>query len=157
ITRNLNALTVLNVYDHPLTSSVSISGLVGNQVSDLKMTSDAQIGIGLMAPNFVSMNNTQTRSNSNPIQQRRLVSVFGEEVLNYKVYGYVTMTGRNDWTSTSPRPRNSFFYPSISSSFVFSDAFPSVRRFMTGKVRIGYAAVGKDARPYAYSPALESK
>jgi len=157
ITRNLNALTVLNVYDHPLTSSISISGLVGNQVSDLKMTSDAQIGIGFMDPNFVSMNNTQTRSNSNTIEQRRLVSLFGQAVLNYKDYWYVTVTGRNDWTSTIPRPRNSFFYPSISSSFVFSDAFPSVRRFVTGKLRIGYAAVGKDARPYAYSPALESK
>ena len=157
ITRNLNALTVLNVYDHPLTSSISISGLVGNQVSDLKMTSDAQIGIGFMDPNFVSMNNTQTRSNSNTIEQRRLVSLFGQAVLNYKDYWYVTVTGRNDWTSTIPRPRNSFFYPSISSSFVFSDAFPSVRRFVTGKVRIGYAAVGKDARPYAYRPALESK
>ena len=157
ITRNLNALTVLNVYDHPLTSSISISGLVGNQVSDLKMTSDAQIGIGFMDPNFVSMNNTQTRSNSNTIEQRRLVSLFAQAVLNYKDYWYVTVTGRNDWTSTIPRPRNSFFYPSISSSFVFSDAFPSVRRFVTGKLRIGYAAVGKDARPYAYSPALESK
>ena len=157
ITRNLNALTVLNVYDHPLTSGISISGLVGNQVSDLKMTSDAQIGIGFMDPNFVSMNNTQTRSNSNTIEQRRLVSLFGQAVLNYKDYWYVTVTGRNDWTSTIPRPRNSFFYPSISSSFVFSDAFPSVRRFVTGKLRIGYAAVGKDARPYAYSPALESK
>ncbi len=157
ITRNLNALTVLNVYDHPLTSGISISGLVGNQVSDLKMTSDAQIGIGFMDPNFVSMNNTQTRSNSNTIEQRRLVSLFAQAVLNYKDYWYVTVTGRNDWTSTIPRPRNSFFYPSISSSFVFSDAFPSVRRFVTGKLRIGYAAVGKDARPYAYSPALESK
>ncbi len=157
ITRNLNALTVLNVYDHPLTSSISISGLVGNQVSDLKMTSDAQIGIGFMDPNFVSMNNTQTRSNSNTTEQRRLVSLFGQAVLNYKDYWYVSVTGRNDWTSTIPRPRNSFFYPSISSSFVFSDAFPSVRRFVTGKLRMGYAAVGKDARPYAYSPALESK
>src|SRR5256886_348872 len=36
ITRNLNALTVLNVYNHPLTSNFSISGLVGHQVSDLK-------------------------------------------------------------------------------------------------------------------------
>ena len=157
ITRNLNALTVLNFYDHPLTSSLSISGLAGNQVSDLKMNSDAQIGIGFLDPNFVSMNNTQTRSNLNTTEQRRLVSLFGQAVLNYKDYWYVTVTGRNDWTSTIPRPRNSFFYPSISSSFIFSDAFPSVRRFMTGKVRIGYAAVGKDARPYAYRPALESK
>jgi TonB-linked SusC/RagA family outer membrane protein len=157
ITRNLNALTVLNVYNQPLTNSISISGLVGHQVSDLKTTTDAQIGIGFLDPNFVSMNNTQTRSNLNTIEQRRLVSLFGQAVFDYKDYWYVTVSGRNDWTSTIPRPRNSFFYPSISSSFVFSDAFPSVRRFVTGKLRIGYAAVGKDARPYAYRPSLESK
>jgi TonB-linked SusC/RagA family outer membrane protein len=157
ITRNLSALTVLNVYNRPLTGSFSISGLVGNQVSDLRTTSDAATGIGWLDPNFVSMNNTSNRSVLNTIEQRRVVSLFGQAVLNYKDYWYLTLTGRNDWTSTIPQPRNSFFYPSISTSFVFSDAFPSVRRFVTGKVRLGYAAVGKDARPYAYRPALQYK
>src|SRR5438552_445820 len=157
ISRNLNALTLLNINSQPITNSISISGLVGHQVSDLKSTSDAQTGIGFLDPNFVSMNNTSTRSTLNTIEQRRLVSLFGQAVLNYKDFWYVTVTGRNDWTSTIPQGRNSFFYPSISSSFVFSDAFPSVRRFVTGKLRLGYAAVGKDARPYAYRPSLQYK
>ena len=75
----------------------------------------------------------------------------------YKSFLYATVTGRNDWTSTIPKDQNSFFYPSISSAFVFSDAFPSIGRFMTGKVRAAYAEVGKDARPYAYRPSLEYK
>ena len=157
ITRNLTALTVLNLYSRPLTGNLSISGLVGNQVTDLKTTTDAATGINWLDPNFVSMNNTATRSTLNTIEQRRVVSLFGQAVLDYKNYWYLTVTGRNDWTSTIPHPRNSFFYPSISTSFVFSDAFPSVRRFVTGKVRLGYAAVGKDARPYAYRPALQYK
>src|SRR5213083_1240694 len=157
ISRNLSALTLLNVNNHPLTSSFSLSGFVGHQVSDFKSTSDAQVGINFLDPNFVSMNNTGTRSTLTTIEQRRLVSLFGQAVLDYKDYWYVTLTGRNDWTSTIPRGRNSFFYPSISSSFVFSDAFPSVRRFVTGKVRLAYAAVGKDARPYAYRPSLQFK
>lgn len=157
ISRNLNALTLLNINSQPLTNSISISGLVGHQVSDLKSTSDAQTGIGFLDPNFVSMNNTSTRSTLTTIEQRRLVSLFGQAVLNYKDFWYVSLTGRNDWTSTIPQGRNSFFYPSISSSFVFSDAFPSVRRFVTGKLRLGYAAVGKDARPYAYRPSLQYK
>ena len=157
ITRNLSALTVLNVYSQPLTRSLSVRGLVGNQVTDLKKTTDAATGIGWLDPNFVSMNNTSTRSTLNTIEQRRVVSLFGQAVFDYKNFWYLTVTGRNDWTSTIPHPRNSFFYPSISTSFVFSDAFPSVRRFVTGKVRLGYAAVGKDARPYAYRPALQYK
>jgi TonB-linked SusC/RagA family outer membrane protein len=157
ITRNLNALTVLNVNSHPITNSISISGLVGHQVSDAKSTTDAQVGISFLDPNFVSMNNTSTRSTLTTIEQRRLVSLFGQAVFNYKDIWYLSFTGRNDWTSTIPRGRNSFFYPSVSTSFIFSDAFPSVRRFVTGKVRLGYAAVGKDARPYAYRPSLQFK
>src|SRR5207249_1184397 len=53
--------------------------------------------------------------------------------------------------------RNSFFYPSVATSFIFSDAFPAVGRFMTGKLRASYAEVGKDAKAYAYRPVLESK
>ena len=157
ITRNLSALTILNVNSHPLTSSLAISGLVGNQVTDQKSTTDAAVGIGFLDPNFISMNNTQTRNPLTTTEQRRLVSLFGQAVLNYKDFWYVTVTGRNDWTSTIPSGHNSFFYPSISSSFIFSDAFPGLRRFVTGKARIGYAAVGKDARPYAYRPSLEYK
>jgi len=157
ITRNLNALTVLNFNSQPITNSISISGLVGHQVSDAKSTTDAQTGIGFLDPNFVSMNNTSTRSTLTTIEQRRLVSLFGQAVFNYKDFWYLSFTGRNDWTSTIPRPRNSFFYPSVSTSFIFSDAFPGVRRFVTGKVRLGYAGVGKDARPYAYRPSLQFK
>src|SRR5213593_1318014 len=127
ISRNLNALTVLNFNSQPITNSISISGLVGHQVSDNKSTTDAQTGIGFLDPNFVSMNNTSTRSTLTTIEQRRLVSFFGQAVFNYKDFWYLTVTGRNDWTSTIPRPRNSFFYPSISSSFIFSDAFPGLR------------------------------
>jgi len=157
ISRNLNALTVLNFNSQPITNSISISGLVGHQVSDNKSTTDAQTGIGFLDPNFVSMNNTSTRSTLTTIEQRRLVSLFGQAVFNYKDFWYLSFTGRNDWTSTIPRPRNSFFYPSVSTSFIFSDAFPGVRRFVTGKVRLGYAGVGKDARPYAYRPSLQFK
>lgn len=157
ITRNLSALTVLNVYSRPLTSSLSISGLAGNQVMDLRSTSDAATGTAWLDPNFVSMNNTDKRSTLNTLEQRRVVSLFGQAVLDYKHFWYLTITGRNDWTSTIPHPRNSFFYPAIATSFVFSDAFPSVRRFVTGKARLGFAAVGKDARPYAYRPALQYK
>jgi TonB-linked SusC/RagA family outer membrane protein len=157
ITRNINAQTVLSFNNHALTNSISISGLLGNAVSDFRSTTDAGVGTGFLDPNFVSINNTNLRSSKTTIEQRRLVSGFGQVVVDFKDYLYLTATGRNDWTSTIPQGRNSFFYPSVSSSFVFSDAFPGIRRLMTGKLRAAYAAVGKDARPYAYRPSLEYK
>jgi len=157
ITRSINAQTILNVNSRSLTNSISISGLLGNQISDYKSDAEALKGQDFLDPNFVSINNTNLRVNRTTIRQRRLVGVYGQAVLDYKKYLYLTMQGRNDWTSTIPTERNSFFYPSISSSFIFSDAIPALGRHMTGKLRAGYAEVGKDANPYAYRPSLEFK
>ena len=157
ITRNINVQTLFNFNSHSLGKNLSISGLVGNSVSDFRTTTDAGLGTQFLDPNFVSINNTNLRSSKTTLEQRRLIGAFGEAVVDFKDYLYLTATGRNDWTSTIPIGRNSFFYPSVSSSFIFSDAFPGLQRFMTGKLRAAYAEVGKDARPYAYRPALQYK
>ena len=157
ITRNLSAQTILNFNGHSLGKNFSINGLVGHAIEDQKSNTDALKGQDFLDPNFVSVNNTNLRQNRTTISQRRLVSAFGSATLSYKELLYITATGRNDWTSTIPQERNSFFYPSISGSFVFSDAIPAIGRHMTGKLRAAYAEVGKDAHPYAYRPSLEFK
>ena len=157
LTRNINVQTLLNFNSHQLSKSLSISGLVGNAISDYRTGADALKGQDFLDPNFVSINNTNQRTSKTTLEQRRLIGAFAQAQLDFKDYLYITGTGRNDWTSTIPKGANSFFYPGINSSFIFSDAFPGVRRFMTGKLRAGYAAVGKDARPYAYRPSLQYK
>ena len=157
ITRSNNMQTLLNINSHNLTRSLAVSGLLGNQISDYKSTVDATSGLDFLEPNFVSVNNTNFRTSATRISQRRLIGMFGRVSLDYKRYLYLNVDGRNDWTSTIPPERNSFFYPGVSTSFIFSDAFPSVGRFMTGKLRAAYAEVGKDARPYSYRPSLEYK
>lgn len=157
IVRNLNMQNVLNVNSRQLTGKLAISGLVGNSIQDNKSTTDAFKGQDFLDPNFVSVNNTNLRTNRSTTIQRRLLSAFGSVTLDYNKYLYLTVTGRNDWTSTIPIGENSFFYPSVSGSFIFSDAFPGISRFVNGKVRAAYAEVGKDARPYAYLPSLEFK
>ena len=157
VTRNLNAQTILNINSRTFRRNFSVSGLVGNALSDLRSNTNALKGQDFLDPNFVSINNTNLRTNRSTLAQRRLVSFFGQATLGFRDYLFVNVTGRNDITSTIPTERNSFFYPSISSSFVFSDAFPSVAKYVTGKLRAAYAEVGKDARPYAYRPSLEFK
>jgi len=154
ITRNLNAQTLLNFNSYDITDKLSIQGLIGNAVTDERTTVNGLNGQDFMDPNFVSANNTRIKFNRTTLTRRRLVSLFGQAVFNYDNYLYLTLQGRNDWTSTIPRPRNSFFYPSVTSSFVFSDAFPSIGKHMTGKLRAAYAEVGRDAPPYAYRPSL---
>ncbi len=157
VTRSINTQAILSINRHQLTKNFSISGLVGNQINDFRSNVNALQGMQFLDPNFVSANNTSLRTNLTTIAQRRLVGVYAQAVLGYRDYLYVTMQGRNDWTSTIPIERNSFFYPSVNASFVLSDAVPSIQKFMTARLRGGYAEVGKDARPYAYRPSLQFK
>jgi TonB-linked SusC/RagA family outer membrane protein len=159
ITRSLNTQTVLSINGRDIGKGLAISGLVGNATSDYTSTTDDILGASFYEPDFVSINNTDPlqRYSKQNTQRRRVVSAFGSATLEYQRYLYVTLTGRNDWTSTIPTPRNSFFYPSVSASFIASDAFPAIGRHMMLKLRGAYAEVGKDARPYAYRPSLQSK
>ncbi len=157
-TRNLSGQLLLNGNRMELPGGFGIAGLVGTSVRDDKSTVDAGWGRDFLEPDFVSINNASVRTSKTTITQRRLMSAFGQATLDYNDYLYVTVSGRNDWTSTIPRERNSFFYPSISSSFVFTDAFPAAKSvFSSGKLRAAYAQVGKDASPYAYRPFLVYK
>lgn len=69
-------------------------------------------------------------------------AVIGTVNANYKDFLYIEGTLRNDRTSTMFPENNSFFYPSVNSSFIFSDAFelPSVISF--GKLRASWGIVG---------------
>jgi TonB-linked SusC/RagA family outer membrane protein len=158
ITRDINVQTLLNFNSRQLTRGLSVSGLLGNSISDARSTVDAQEGTNFFDPNFVSINNTAIRTAHTTIAQRRLIGGFGQAVFDWSNYLYVTLQGRNDWTSTIPRSRNSFFYPSVTTSFIATDAFPSLKRyFSSAKLRAAFAEVGRDASPYAYAATLESK
>ncbi|MBD0318904.1 MAG: SusC/RagA family TonB-linked outer membrane protein [Gemmatimonadetes bacterium] len=157
VTRNLTSQTLLNFNSREITSKITVNGFVGNAVQDLRSRVDASQGLNFLEPDFVSINNAAQRNSFTTIAQRRLVSALGSVTFDYDRYFFVTVTGRNDWTSTIPKAENSFFYPGISSALVFSDAFPRLGDFMRGKIRASYAQSGKDARPYAYRPSLENK
>jgi TonB-linked SusC/RagA family outer membrane protein len=84
--------------------------------------------------------------------RKRVNSMYGQAELGYNNYAFLTVTGRNDWSSTLPEENRSFFYPSVSASFVFSDAIASLRESTTlsyGKLRASWARVGSDTDPYA--------
>ncbi len=158
ITRNINSQTLLSIRSRALTKRLSAYATVGNAIQDSKSTVDAAAGRDFLDPNFISVNNANLKSSRQSIAQRRLVSAFGSLTFDWSKYLYLTVTGRNDWTSTIPTERNSFFYPSVNTSLILTDAFPGLTRYMTSaKLRGGYAEVGKDARPYAFRPSLEYK
>ena len=86
-------------------------------------------------------------------EQRRLFGVFGDVDLGYKDWAYLTLTGRNDWSSTLPIKHNSFFYPAVTGSVILTDALGIQGNFLRFfKARAGWSQVGNDTDPYQLQP-----
>ncbi|MES2331440.1 MAG: SusC/RagA family TonB-linked outer membrane protein [Bacteroidota bacterium] len=70
-------------------------------------------------------------------------SLFGSAELGWKNLLYITGTGRRDWFSILNAAHNSYFYPSVSASFIFSELTKDKVKWLNyGKLRASWADVG---------------
>lgn len=96
-----------------------------------------------------SPNNTGNRPMYKNYSEYRVNSFYGTADLGYKNQLFLNLTGRNDWFSTLSKNSNHYFYPSITTSWVFSDAFSKKPDWLSfGKVRLGYASASNGTDPY---------
>ncbi|PKV75260.1 SusC/RagA family TonB-linked outer membrane protein [Pontibacter ramchanderi] len=82
---------------------------------------------------------------------KRVHSIYAFSSFSYDDKIFVDVTGRNDWSSTLPVQNNSFFYPSINTSFILSDLLVLPRQVSFAKLRLSAAQVGNDTDPYKTS------
>ncbi|MBA3674284.1 MAG: SusC/RagA family TonB-linked outer membrane protein [Chitinophagaceae bacterium] len=130
---------------------------VGNEVRDRKYSRLSATGSELDVPTLLTLNNAKVRNTTEYQEQYRIVSAYGDLTLDWKNYLFLNVTGRNDWSSTLPSGFNSFFYPSASLSYVFTDHFKKMASFLSyGKLRVSLAETGKDTDPYETSSIYES-
>ncbi len=133
-----------------LTSDLSLDVTAGgNYRKNTYETSGVSVS-ALTAPGIYTIDNAATSpSPSDYSSLKKVRSLYGSATLNYRGYLNVDVTGRNDWSSTLPEGNNSYFYPSVSSAFVFSDALGLQNDFLSsGKVRASWTRVGNDTGPY---------
>lgn len=134
---------------------------LGSSIYDWSSTTNSVRGERFIELDFKSLNNTDptTQRQYSVTSRKRLVGVYANLDLNYNNFLYLALTGRNDLSSTLPKDNNSFFYPSASLSFIFSDLFKdkSIGPLTLGKLRASIAQVGKDALPFSLYPALEAQ
>ena len=125
--------------------------LLGTTSEDFNTVNQNHWGYTFSTPGTVSFNNMENTNKffTDGTTRRRLVGAYGEVGVSYKSLVYLTATGRNDWSSTLPIENRSYFYPSVSGSFIFSQLLHPNNILTFGKLRASWARVGKDANPYA--------
>ncbi len=129
----------------------SFSALAGNNINTRSYDSQVQVGTGLNIPDFFNISNANTVTASQYQEKVRLVSLYSQLIFGFRDYAYLTLTARNDWSSTLPTSNNSYFYPSASFSFVFTDALGMKDNpwLSYGKLRLSVAQIGNDAPVYS--------
>jgi ferric enterobactin receptor len=130
--------------------------MLGTSSENTEMLSQNQWGYGFNTPGTYSFNTISTTNKffTDGTTRKRLVGAYGEFGVSYKDLIYLTATGRNDWSSTLPIENRSYFYPSVSGSFVFTNLLPRNSILSFGKLRGSWARVGKDANAYATNTLL---
>lgn len=133
-----------------LSDRISMRVLLGHNVREKRIAGQLATANALVIPGFYNLLNAEGPTTSgNFLNLDRQYGIYGSLDFAYNNYLFLGITGRNDWSSTLPEKNNSFFYPSVNASFVFSDAFMLTNKYFSfGKLTASYAKVGKAAAPY---------
>lgn len=134
-------------FQKDLSDDFNLKGILGTNIrrNDFESIYSATSG-GLSVPRLYSLQNS-TGPLSLPIERDEKIGVDGvyaSASLGYKSILYLDATLRRDHSSTLPEDNSTFYYPSIATSFVFTNLLNA--DFVTfGKLRVNYAEVGNSA------------
>jgi TonB-linked SusC/RagA family outer membrane protein len=148
--RQVNSNLMLT-FDHTWGSKFQTTLRLGNDLLDRSINQTAATGSELSVWNLFNLNNTKVQTVGQYKQQYRIIGAYGEFTAAYNNYLFLTLTGRNDWTSSLEDNNRSFFYPSASLSYLFTDNIKMADWLTSGKFRVSLAQIGHDADPYSTS------
>ncbi|SEK27460.1 SusC/RagA family TonB-linked outer membrane protein [Parapedobacter koreensis] len=140
----------LLTYAKELTSNwnlrVSAGGNQMRQIQEDNSTTAGQLNV----PGVYNLGNSRIPLVGQQYDSKYAInSLYGMGQVSYMNSLFLDVTARNDWSSSLPVANNSYFYPSVSLSGVFTDFMNLSSDVLSyGKLRLSWARVGNDTRPY---------
>ena len=131
-----------------LTSDINLNYNVGSSINTTSSNDMYTQGATMLVPNQYNLSNFSTFTPQNYDSKQIKEGVYGSLEFDFYDQAYLTMTGRNDWASTLPQKNRSFFYPSISGSWLFNKTLDLPRWISLGKVRASFAKTYAAPGPY---------
>ena len=142
---------LLVTFDKDLTDSWHVNALVGFNGNERKYSYQSSEITNLTIPTWLNLANTADKPTIKSYQRtQRLMGALGQAEVAFKNMVYLTLTARNDWSSTLPRGSRSYFYPGATASWIFSEVLPeNVKKTVNyAKLRAAWGKTGNDALPY---------
>ena len=135
---------------------IGIVANAGGNVLYKRIDTHTILGENFYTRGLYSIRNASTVSPLYTPYEKKVNSIYGSLELSYDEFIYLSGTWRKDWFSTLSAGNRGVPYPSVSTSFVFSEALSDVMPewLSFGKLRIAYAEVGSDTDVDPYSNSL---
>jgi TonB-linked SusC/RagA family outer membrane protein len=150
---------IMLMFDKKITESVGIVANAGWMGRTEKMFS-SRVGTdgGLTVENWYHINSSRNKAGASQGMSDFLkTGLFASVGVSYNSFLYLEGTGRQEKISTLAKGSNSFFYPSLNASLIYTDAFkdnlPSWYDY--GKIRASYGVVGNAPEIYKASVAYQ--
>ena len=144
---------VMLTFDMPINdfNINAVAGFNGNERQYSRMLTETT---NLTIPTYYNITNSAEIPTVEEYQwKRRLYGVYAQAEVAWKNQLYLTLTARNDWSSTLPKENRSFFYPGMTVSYLFSELLKEKTPWLSfGKLRLAWGKTGNDASVYMTDP-----
>ncbi|MDR2425158.1 MAG: SusC/RagA family TonB-linked outer membrane protein [Prevotellaceae bacterium] len=144
---------VMLILDKNIGENFNLGAALGWQGRQEKMVALSSFTDGgLTTENMFNLNASRYNVRTEMSKMELLKTAFmGSIDISYKNFLTLGITGRQEKTSTLAKGSNTYFYPSTSASFIYSDALKDVlpEWYSYGKLRLSYGIVGNAPAPYA--------
>ncbi|OON69136.1 SusC/RagA family TonB-linked outer membrane protein [Hymenobacter sp. CRA2] len=135
-----------------ITPDISAQLILGQNLRQRNTRQVSASASALSIPGFYNLSNRVGElGGSEESVKTRLVAGYADLTLGYKDFLFLNATARNDWSSTLSRGNRSYFFPSASLGFVFTEAIAPLKDnkiLSYGKIRVSYAQVGNGTGAY---------
>ncbi|WP_312332102.1 SusC/RagA family TonB-linked outer membrane protein [Sphingobacterium sp.] len=136
-------------FKHNISEDFSVSGLLGGNFNYTQALTNFARGRELSMPGYYNFASAKDLYASNSESYKNSRAIFLDATFDYRSILFLTLTGRNEWSTTFGRDSKGFFYPKADISYIFSDLFKESPIVSFGKIRLAYSNVG--ISPSVYS------
>lgn len=144
--RTLNA-EILALYNNQF-GDFDVNATLGGNIFKVDNKTNILTGLGQQMNDIIAIMNYQEQSIQQSTYKKQINSLYGSASVGYDHTYYLEGTLRGDKSSTLPTSNNTYVYPSVSASWVFSEYLKNKNIINYGKFRASWAKVGSDTDPY---------